>query len=162
MIRISVLKAFLNQTLLLFTVAVALNYPWEVAQAPLYDGFERWNGVWWHCFLASLGDGLLVWLILLVGWGMFKRYDWYRYRSRRAVGLMLVTGLSIGISVEWVAVYVLSRWTYTMHMPLVPGLGVGLAPVLQMLLLPPLIFFITARWAGKHDTNSTRPQQVAR
>jgi len=31
----------------------------------------------------------------------------------------------------------------------VPGLGVGLVPVAQMLVLPPLIFRAVARWQGR-------------
>ena len=44
----------------IFVVAVLGNYPWELAQAPLYVGMESFRAVWWHCFVASLGDGLLV------------------------------------------------------------------------------------------------------
>ena len=45
--------------LLIFVIAVTLNYLWEVAQAPLYVGFEDWSLVWRHCFVAALGDGEL-------------------------------------------------------------------------------------------------------
>ena len=38
---------------------------------------------------------------------------------------------------------------YTSQMPLVPGLDVGLVPVVQMLVLPPLIFRIVAIWRGR-------------
>jgi hypothetical protein len=34
-------------------------------------------------------------------------------------------------------------------MPLVPGLNVGLTPVAQMLVLPPLIFSLLAWWHRK-------------
>ena len=52
-----------------FIVAILLNYLWELAQAPLYVGLEDYNaGVFWHCFVASLGDGIMVLLIVVVGW----------------------------------------------------------------------------------------------
>ena len=60
-------SGYVKQALLIFIVAVALNYLWEVAQAPLYVGLEDWRSVWWHCFVAALGDGILVWLIFVVG-----------------------------------------------------------------------------------------------
>jgi hypothetical protein len=42
-----------------FIVAVAVNYLWELAQAPLYIGMEIYNSaVFWHCFVASLGMDL--------------------------------------------------------------------------------------------------------
>ena len=63
--------------------------------------------------------------------------------------VMVAAGLVMGITIEWVAVHVLERWAYTACMPRVPGLGVGLVPVAQMLLLPPLIFRIVAAWHGR-------------
>ena len=154
-------SAYVKQVLLIFIVAVTLNYLWEVAQAPLYLGFEDWNSVWWHCFVAALGDGILVWLIFVVGWISFRRFDWYAHSNHRALAVMLAAGLFIGISIELVALKMLGRWAYTVDMPLLPGLGVGLVPVLQMLLLPPVIFRIAARWTGRTAINSSSTRQPA-
>lgn len=154
-------SGYVKQALLVFIVAVALNYLWEVAQAPLYLGFEGWSSVWWHCFVAALGDGILVWLIFMIGWITFRCFEWYAHPGGRALAVMLVAGLLIGIGIEWVAINRLGRWAYTMDMPLLPGLNVGLVPVLQMLLLPPVIFRITARWTGRSARNSSREQQPA-
>ena len=63
--------------------------------------------------------------------------------------MMLLAGLVIGVSVEWGAVFIARRWAYTARMPLVPVLGVGVAPVAQMLVLPPLIFCLVAAWRGR-------------
>ncbi len=73
---------------------------------------------------------------------------------------MFVTGLIIGIGIEWVAVNMLGRWAYTVDMPILPGLDVGVVPVLQMLLLPPVIFRIAARWTSRSATNGSREQQL--
>lgn len=123
-----------------FVVAVLVNYPWELAQSPLYVGMGSLRQMWWHCFRASLGDGLLVLLIFATGWLVLQRWNWFVHPGAHGYLLMLVTGLVIGISVEGIAVYLARRWTYTSQMPLVPGLQVGVVPVLQMLVLPPLIF----------------------
>ena len=140
---------FIRQIVAIFVIAVALNYVWEIAQASLYAGEENWGNTWWHCFVASLGDGILVWIIFACGWTAFRRFDWYLYPSGRAYGLMLATGLFIGFGIEWVALNLLNRWAYTISMPVVPGLNVGLVPILQMLVLPPLIFFLAGRWAAR-------------
>ncbi len=129
----------------IFVVAVLGNYPWELAQAPLYVGMERFRAVWWHCFVASLGDGLLVLGIFAMGWLFLRQQRWFMHPGRLGYEVMLTTGLVIGITVEWVAVHRLGRWMYTAWMPRIPGLAVGLVPVLQMLLLPPLIFSLVAR-----------------
>ncbi len=139
----------IKQAAIIFFIAVALNYVWEVAQAPLYAGMTQWGDIWWHCFVASLGDGVLVCLIVALGWAAFGCADWYRRPGVQAYGVMLASGLCIGVGVELLAIHVLNRWTYTPDMPLIPGLGVGLVPVLQMLVLPPLILRVAARW-GKH------------
>lgn len=68
---------------------------------------------------------------------------------------MLLAGLVIGVSVEWLAVFIGNRWEYTARMPLVPLLGVGLAPVAQMFVLPLLIFRIIAIWHGHSSARHT-------
>lgn len=128
----------------LFVISVALNYPWEMGQAFLYVGMYYSPATWWHCFIASLGDGLLVWIIYGIGRLVTGRIDWFALKDIQSWFIMLVTGLIIGILVEWVAVHRLARWSYTTAMPLVPLLNVGWMPVLQMLLLPMLIFSIMA------------------
>lgn len=130
----------------LFVVAVLINYVWEIVQAPLYVGMENFNLVWWHCGLAALGDGLLVLLIYGVGWGVLRRRDWFVRPGIAGYAVMLAAGLMISVGIEWLAVFVAKRWAYTARMPLVPLINVGLAPVAQMLVLPPLIFAILAVW----------------
>ena len=126
-----------------FIVAVLVNYPWELAQAPLYVGLEAYNaGVFWHCFVASLGDGIMVLLIVAAGWITLRQPAWFVRPGVRGHLVMITTGLVLAVLVELVAVHGLGRWIYTEKMPTVPGLGIGLVPIAQMLILPPLIFRI--------------------
>jgi hypothetical protein len=60
----------------------------------------------------------------------------------------------VDVSIEWVAVYVVERWAYTPQMPLVPGLGIGIVPITQMLVLPPLIFRVVAAWYSRTLTRN--------
>jgi hypothetical protein len=129
-----------------FVTAVAFNYLWELAQAPLYAGMGDFSRMLWHCFVPSLGDGLIVLLIFALGWAVLHRRDWFVRPGVYEYALMLIAWLVIAISVELAAVHTLGRWKYTTQMPLLPGLGIGLAPVAQMLLLPPIIFRVVAIW----------------
>lgn len=129
----------------LFVISVALNYPWEMGQAFLYVGMDYSAATWWHCFVASLGDGVLVGLIYFSGRMVMSRSDWFTRPGLKPYAIMVTTGLMIGVGVEWVAVHRLARWTYTEAMPLIPMLDIGWVPVLQMLVLPPLIFSILAK-----------------
>ena len=130
----------IRQPLLIFAVAVLLNYPWELAQAPLYAGLGDFRVALWHCFLSSLGDGLLVLLIFACGWIALRRREWFEQPGASGYLVMLTVGLAVGVGIEWTAVHLAQRWTYTEYMPRVPGIEVGIVPVAQMLILPPLIF----------------------
>lgn len=137
----------------IFVIAVAFNLVWELAQAPLYVGMDDFRKTWWVCLLAALGDGLLLLLIFAVGWLMLRQRDWFVRPEVRGYALMLVTGLVIAVSIELVAVYWMGCWEYTKQMPLVPVLRVGLTPVAQMLVLPPLIFHVVAVWYRRAAMN---------
>ena len=128
-----------------FIMAVLLNYLWELAQAPLYVGMEDYHaGVFRHCFVASLGDGIIVLLIVVAGWITLRRWDWFEQADVLGYVVMVTAGLVMAVLIEWLGVHVLKRWEYTGKMPTAPGLGIGLVPIAQMLFLPPLIFRIVA------------------
>ena len=133
----------------LFVISVLLNFPWEVAQMPLYIEGGNWFEFALHCIIPSLGDGFIVMLIFGVGWAVRGQSDWTDQPGWAAYALMLMTGLSVAVIVEWVGFYGLNRWNYTASMPLLPGLGIGVVPVLQMLILQSLIFRITGWWLAR-------------
>lgn len=133
----------------LFGIAVVTNYLWELTQAPLYVGLESYDAaIFWHCFIASLGDGLMVLLIVAAGWLMLGQLDWFEHPGVSGYVIILAVGLVLGVLVEWLGVHVLGRWQYTEKMPIVPLLKIGLVPIAQMLFLPPLIFRIAAALKG--------------
>ena len=132
---------------MIFVVAVLLNYLWELAQVPLYVGLEEYNaGVFWHCFVASLGDGIMVLLIVVVGWISFQRWNWFERPGAAGYLLMLLAGFILAVLVEWVGVHRLGRWEYTGKMPIFPWVRIGLIPIAQMVILPPVIFRTAALW----------------
>jgi hypothetical protein len=138
-----------------FLLAVPLHFVWEMAQSYLFVGMPldplKSTAV---CFVASLGDGLLTLLILGAGAVIFGILAWMRRPAPRrwltAVGL----SLAVAIVMEWLLVYRLRRWAYDVDMPLVPGLRVGLTPLLQMALLTPPILW----WASRDDRGAVRIQ----
>ena len=132
---------------LLFAVAVLVNYLWELAQAPLYVGVD-FPGAMWHCFVAALGDGLLVLAIFALVAIATGNMDWYVRPGMRGYTAMAAAGLAVGFAVEWWGLHIARRWQYSDLMPVIPETGIGAAPVLQMLLLPPAIFWIVRRFAG--------------
>ena len=133
-----------------FAVAVAVNYPWEVAESPLYRGMRPLSRMWLHCLLPSVGDGVLVLGVVGSGWLAFGTPRWYERLSVSRLALSVIAGSAIGIAVELVAVHLLGRWSYEARMPLLPGLGVGAIPVAQMAVLPSIVFRIAALWEARY------------
>ena len=124
-----------------FTIAVLVNYLWEIGQSPLYLPASRLRDMWWHCFVASLGDGVIIGLIYVAGVFLFRERDWYVRMSASRWRALLTAGLTVGVLVEWVGLR-MHRWAYADAMPLLPVVGVGLVPILQMLVLPPLVLWL--------------------
>jgi hypothetical protein len=140
-----------------FIVAVAVNYLWELAQAPLYVGMEIYNSaVFRHCFVASLGDGFMVLLIVAAGWIIVHQQNWFQKPVVSDYLVMLSTGFIMAVMVEWLGVHILRRWAYGEKMPMLPGLSIGLIPIAQMLFLPPLIFRIVAILGSRKRWKSSK------
>lgn len=135
------------QLLHIFALAVVINYGWELAQAPLYVGVE-FPGAIWHCFVASLGDGLLVLFIFGAVAALLGSLDWQTRPAIQKALAMVVAGLAVGFMVEWWGLHIAKRWQYAELMPIIPWTGVGAVPILQMLVLPPAVFWVAGRRWG--------------
>ena len=133
-----------------FLIAVAVNFAWEMAQSVLYAGMGGWLIATWRCFVASLGDGVIVLGIAATGCVVFGCQGWF-VRPRLATYIYLVTaGIAVAAFVERRALAA-GRWAYTNRMPIVPILDVGFVPVLQMVVLPPIVFSLAASWLNKRE-----------
>lgn len=129
--------------------ALLLNYPWEFIQAPLFEGMaERPHGAAVKaCTQAALGDSVIM---LVAYWGVAalgRGRAWIAAPGWRDVLLFSSIGVAITVVIEWLALNGgwLNGWTYSSLMPIIPGLGVGLVPVLQWIVLPPLVAALVAR-----------------
>ena len=125
-----------------FAIAVPFNFLWEMAQSSLYVAMPPFPERVWHCFIASLGDGVMVLLIWIAGWAVFRAKDWFRRADARAYLLIVGGGLLLAVIVEWLALQA-DRWRYGSQMPLVRGPGV--VPLAQMALLPLVTLMLAAR-----------------
>jgi hypothetical protein len=126
--------------------AFALNWAWENGQAPLYAGYVGFVRDVGMCTKAALGDVVIVALIFGLVALAWRDADWHR-RSLAPYGVSVLVGIAVAVAIErWALAS--GRWAYD-GMPLVPFTGIGLAPVLQMILLPPLVFFLMRRAAAR-------------
>ena len=125
-----------------FAIALPFNFLWELAQSSLYVAMPPFPERVWHCFIASLGDGVMVLLIWIAGSAVFRAKDWFRRADARAYLLIVGGGLLLAVIVEWLALKA-DQWRYGSEMPLVGGLGV--VPLAQMALLPFVTLMLAAR-----------------
>lgn len=130
----------------IFIWAVPLNFAWEMGQSPAYTGLPStlWRMVQ-ECGVHSLLDGLFVLGIFGGGALLFRGRDWILRPGLAGYFWMGTAGFFVSVVIELNAVYRLGTWGYAEAMPLIPGLGVGLLPVLQMLVLPPVIFSLASK-----------------
>ena len=130
--------------------AFCLNWPWEMAQMGAY--VEMAGRGWWDvllpCTQAALGDVALTFAVWAVGalaaadvcWGMTGRWNVYLVAA--------LLGGARALAYEWKALGS-GRWHYTDRMPVLPVLGVGLWPLLQLMLLVPLALGLARWWAAR-------------
>ena len=122
--------------MILFVLAAAVNYVWELAQRPFYAGGDDFRAALWHCFVAALGDGLLVILIFAAAAVAQGSFTWFIKPAARGYAAMVGAAIVIGFAVEWWGLRIAERWKYSERMPLIPLIDIGIVPLLQMILLP--------------------------
>jgi hypothetical protein len=124
-----------------------LNLAWEFWQVPFFRGMAdvpHWMGVK-ACTQATLGDAG----IALAAFGVTAVYAgtrrWIAHPRRMQWAIYLGVGVLATVVFEILATGVLERWVYAEAMPRIPVLGVGLLPLLQWLIIPPLVVYFAGR-----------------
>lgn len=129
--------------------AILLNYPWEFLQVPMFDRMPdapHWEAIK-TCTRATLGDGAIMlaayWCVAAVA----RSRRWIVDASTTNVLLFAAVGTSTTIIIERLALngMWLDGWAYSPWMPIVPVVEVGLTPILQWIVLPPLVVWFARR-----------------
>ena len=131
------------------TFSLLLNFAWEILQAPLYAGMADMPHaqVTRACLQATFGDMV----IMLLAYGavavVARSRRWIVAASGWQLTWFVAVGVVITAGIEWLATraHWVQSWTYLPTMPLVPGTGLGLAPLLQWVLLPLLTVWFVRR-----------------
>lgn len=128
-------------------ISFVLHLVWEFAQVPLFadmPSLGHWQAIR-VCATATAGDAVIA---LISFWGVALVAGSRRWILRPSRGQLLgflSIGILITVGMEWLSTQVLHRWAYGPAMPVVPGLRVGLSPVLQWLVVPPVVIWFTRR-----------------
>lgn len=129
--------------------ALLVNFPWEMLQAPLFAGHAEAPHlvVVLSCLQATVGDAA----IMLVAHGLASWFAgdrrWFLAPTAADLARFSTTGIIVTSGIEWLATrgWWVQSWSYSALMPVVPGLGVGLAPLVQWFILPPLVAWLARR-----------------
>ena len=127
---------------LFFFLTLFSHYAWEIGQIRFFASFQNtpFRSYALHCFVASLGDVVIATIAYVGVAALTRNWDWFARRVfSRPLILWLLFGEIMTVAFE---LYALSakRWAYAESMPTV--LGVGLAPLLQWILIPSLTAFV--------------------
>ena len=131
-----------------FVFAVLLNFPWEFLQVPLFGGMAEathWDAIL-ICTRAALGDGAIVLIAYWATAGVWRDRWWFQAPNRLQICAFVAAGLAITIVLEHLATnseHPAWGWRYSELMPV--ALGVGLTPILQWILLPPIVLWLARR-----------------
>lgn len=89
---------------------------------------------------VTVKDALMVVAVFLAIGFLLRNWQWVKSFNRGWVMLWITLPLWQAV-VEYYSVYLYHRWAYAEAMPLI--LGIGLSPILQMLILPSLAILLS-------------------
>lgn len=126
----------------LFLLAFGLNWVWENLHAGLYVHYQGGGISEFILTRAAIWDAVII-LVLVT---LLNFFAWSRSRS----WLLLILGVIVAIGIEWWALET-GRWNYGALMPIVPILGTGLTPTIQLALTGYFSYWLIFRQRQKHS-----------
>lgn len=112
-----------------------------------------------HC---AAGDVGIAAASLALALGLFGAPDWPRRRVLQVAVVATSIGVAYTIYSEVVNTSIREAWAYSDLMPVLPGVGIGLAPLAQWFIVPPfaLIWAVRSRLTeGGVDANAAAGMQ---
>ncbi len=127
----------------LAVISFALNWVWEIAQMSAYRTAEKsWGEELFFCTLATVIDVLAVLAIYGAAVFFITQRDWKFYLITALLGAVCaVLFEKIAFAFGW--------WRYETRMIVVPILGTGLLPFVQLTTLAPVSIWLAAKASGR-------------
>lgn len=140
--------AFESFPIRLLAVGFGLNWIWEIGQMFAYRaGAEKSAGaILFFCTLGSVVDALTIWAIYGTTKVFLKPRGWKFYLTAALLGA------ASAVIFEKLA-FVFGWWSYNEEMPVVPFIGTGFLPFVQLTLIAPFAIWIAERSRGTSGKN---------
>ncbi|MDP3195341.1 hypothetical protein [Tabrizicola sp.] len=132
-----------RRTILRFLGAMASgNLLWELGHMPLYTFWVEgtWGEIAYAVLHCTVGDVMIASVCLLLSLAVVGRSAWPLKRFGAVAAATMLLALSYTVFSEWLNTEVRGVWAYRDAMPRFPGLGTGVTPVLQWIVVPLLAF----------------------
>jgi hypothetical protein len=120
-----------------------LNFFWEVVQTYFYtlkdSPFRAMLYGWIHCTLSDVVITLgAFWFIGILN---HSRKWFLTLNTVNLIGFVMI-GIFYTLFSEWLNVHIIKSWAYSDLMPIIPWMKVGLTPLLQWMIIPPLAILV--------------------
>jgi amino acid transporter len=131
--------SFIVRTGLWSALAFAMHLTWEIAHVRLYTIWPASDaaGIAWALLHCTVGDVLIALAMFALAGMVLRRADWPMLRPWTGAFITVIGAMAFTAWSEWYNVYRAGNWGYTAGMPMI--FGIGLSPLLQWLILPPLM-----------------------
>jgi hypothetical protein len=127
-----------------------LNVAWETTQLPLYTLWREASAgaiafSVAHCTAWDIVIGAAALFMALI---LGRERALAQWRWRRIALWTALAGVAYTVFSEWNNTAILGSWAYSELMPTlkVAGIGIGLSPLVQWLVLPPLALYLASKF----------------
>lgn len=140
----------MKKVLAIYLIAAFIfNFIWEMSQVALYK--PHFDGVLDLILVhirATIGDVIILLIIYALLSLVLRDTRWILKNKTMPLVLASFFGFILAVAIEKYALAT-GRWVYSELMPIIPFVGVGLSPVLQLTILAPFISFVTRKLFSK-------------
>ncbi|QEN06784.1 hypothetical protein EXM22_01795 [Oceanispirochaeta crateris] len=118
---------------------------WEWVQTPFFvDITNDLNTIVWYRIHCTIGDIMILFFSMMGTILIYRKISWIYKPEKKHYITVLFLGSCYTLISEYRNVHKLQSWDYSALMPEI--FGIGLVPIFQWILLPPLILYIISRF----------------
>lgn len=129
-------------SLFILGVAFFLNAIWEMAQMPAYAaGTESVSKRVVFCLVSAVADAIYVLLLYWTVRLITGRAEWFSSLNPKYIVTIVTVGFLAAVIIELLNLK-LGVWRYSRSMPIIPIVGIGLWPALQLMIVPILVLWV--------------------
>src|SRR3989338_1536389 len=116
-----------------FVLAWVLNFVWEVMHGPfLYNCCVVMSPERYVVWMANVAveDGLLILGVYLFTALAMRSLFWIEKIERKSVLIFVAAALAVAVFIEYRALFLMDKWSYSEWMPTL--FGIGVSPLVQL------------------------------